>query len=427
MAELGSHRWNLHHSPRSWARRAIAGAVACGVVIFAPVSSSTPGSAAQAQSDFYTPPAVITGRAGDVIKHQPMTVQSLPGIPMLGVTSTRIMYVSVNREGRKVPVTGTVIEPTSPWSGPGARPLIAFAQGTHGVGDACAPSHLLARGTQVEGNLQQLQAMAARGYAVAITDYIGVGPASVRPSYIHRLEQGRAVLDAARAATRLRHSAIPATAPIFTYGFSQGGEGSGAALEMQPTYAPGMRLKGGYAGAIPDEFPGVVGSLDGSAWAGFMGNFMNGINSTYPNVRFTTLLTDAGKRFMAQTANECVPGVLAAHVLVRSSGFFKDGKSFADHLRRYPLLGVERSARLGRFAVPNVPVLVGTSTADDIVPYAVTRRVAQRWCAGGVRAQFVSTPIPTHAGSLPVLGHTALSWIDDRVHGRPLHVNCGEF
>jgi hypothetical protein len=53
------------------------------------------------------------------------------GDPFLG-TATRLMYRSTDSHGNADAVTGTYIDPSARWSGPGPRPLIAFAVGTHG-------------------------------------------------------------------------------------------------------------------------------------------------------------------------------------------------------------------------------------------------------------------------------------------------------
>ncbi len=52
-------------------------------------------------------------------------------------------------------------------------PLIAYAIGTHGIGDDAAPSRLLSTGRDWEAGLMAL--VLARGNAVVVTDYQGLG------------------------------------------------------------------------------------------------------------------------------------------------------------------------------------------------------------------------------------------------------------
>ncbi|HEX2313550.1 MAG TPA: hypothetical protein VHJ17_07460, partial [Thermomonospora sp.] len=94
-------------------------------------------SAANADEAFYTPPSPLPAKAdGDVIKSQPSTYS--------GAKATRIMYLSRNAKNQAIPVTGTVIVPEKAWTGPGERPIVAYAPFTAGMGDQCAPSKTLA-------------------------------------------------------------------------------------------------------------------------------------------------------------------------------------------------------------------------------------------------------------------------------------------
>ena len=49
-------------------------------------------------------------------------------------------YTSTLQDGTPTEVSGTIFEPTAEWDGPGEAPTIAFAPGTRGQGDQCAPS-----------------------------------------------------------------------------------------------------------------------------------------------------------------------------------------------------------------------------------------------------------------------------------------------
>ena len=63
--------------------------------------------------------------------------------------------------------------PTRPGTGTRPRPIVSVAQGTQGLSDNCAPSKSLVNGLNYE--LGYVQALLARGWAVAVTDYEGLG------------------------------------------------------------------------------------------------------------------------------------------------------------------------------------------------------------------------------------------------------------
>ncbi|GAB2443503.1 lipase family protein [Nocardia tengchongensis] len=87
-----------------------------------------------------------------------------------------------------------------------------------------------------------LYTLLSRGMAVVITDYHGLGTPDTH-DYLNRKAQGYAVLDSARAATRLPGNGLGAHPPVVLYRYSQGGMASAAAAELQPDYAPDLSVR----------------------------------------------------------------------------------------------------------------------------------------------------------------------------------------
>lgn len=114
---------------------------ACGLVGAVPTAAADVGYV----GTFYQPPDPLpAGPPGEVLRTERSRIPAVVDFPAaLPATATRIMYRSTNARGVAIPVTGTYIRPTLPWTGPGPRPLISFAVGTHGQGDQCAPSRLI--------------------------------------------------------------------------------------------------------------------------------------------------------------------------------------------------------------------------------------------------------------------------------------------
>ena len=124
-------------------------------------------------------------------------------------SALRVLYTSLDARWNSgiVPVSGTLYLPkgTRP---SGGWPLVAWAHGTLGVADVCAPSwagHKPRDATYINRWL-------AAGFAVVATDYQGLGGPGPHPYLIWEAE-GRSVLDAARAALQA-HSAALATGTI---------------------------------------------------------------------------------------------------------------------------------------------------------------------------------------------------------------------
>ena len=124
-----------------------------------------------------------------------------------------------------------------------AGPIVSVSPGTQGLNDKCAPSKLIETAQLYDGNW--LKQFYDAGYAVAMTDYEGLGTPGTHP-YANNVALGHNALDVVRAAQNLGYSK---TAPVFLQGFSEGGGATAGALELAPTYAPELRIKGGHATA----------------------------------------------------------------------------------------------------------------------------------------------------------------------------------
>ncbi|RYE74007.1 MAG: lipase, partial [Myxococcales bacterium] len=127
---------------------------------------------------FYETPATLPAANGAVIRSEKQSFLLDPlDASSLVRNSTRVLYKSTNRAGKAIAVSGTVMVPTSKWVGLGSRPVIGLAPGTQGMADRCAPSRQYSEGLEYEAI--SAEPLLARGYAVAITDYEGLGTVGV--------------------------------------------------------------------------------------------------------------------------------------------------------------------------------------------------------------------------------------------------------
>src|SRR5689334_7294010 len=172
---------------------------------------------------FYTPPATLPAANGALVRTEPLPLAlSLPGItaPLPG-RATRLMYRSTDSTGAPVAVTGAYIEPSLPWWGGGARPLVALAPGTLGQGDQCSaslglqyPIVLTPETVSVGYEILAIYRLLARGIAVVVTDYVGLGTPDLVHTYVNRVDGGHALLDAVRAARALPDTTVTARSAV---------------------------------------------------------------------------------------------------------------------------------------------------------------------------------------------------------------------
>ncbi|MFF0793569.1 alpha/beta fold hydrolase [Streptomyces spiralis] len=433
-------------------RHLLAAAVTAASCLGVQALAATPATAATASAPvvsrgvtipaFYTPPTELPGADGTLIRSEPLPLAlGLPGLngPLPG-RATRVMYKSTDAGGRPVAVTGAYIEPAAHWPGAGARPLVVVAPGTMGQGDQCAASMALEHPVSFNGRTMSVgyedlsvYRLLSRGAAVVVTDYVGLGATDRLHTYVDRVDEAHAVLDAARAARAVRGASVTAASPVGLFGYSQGGGATAAAAELQPSYAPDVALAGTYAGAPPADLTEVTKAIDGSELAGALGWSLNGFLQTDPDLRpiADAHLNAAGKAALKDLSTMCVGDAILHYGYARSTRWTTDGRSVSDIIRSTPALqDFLDTQRIGRLK-PAGPVRLATGTSDNLVPHAQARQLAVDWCRKGADVTYrpvvlpnVISPLLNHFGPLLADQGAAVSWLTDRLAGRPAPANC---
>ncbi|WP_406124100.1 lipase family protein [Streptomyces sp. NBC_00989] len=392
--------------------------------------------------EFYNPPSTLPTADGTLVRSEPLPLAlSLPGLdgPLPG-TATRLMYKSTDSNGQPVAVTGAYIEPSADWTGDGPRPLVAVAPGTLGQGDQCSASmgleHPLSLNSQtVSVGYEDLAIyrLLAKGVAVVVTDYVGLGATDRLHTYVNRIDEAHAVLDAVRAARSVAGASVTTRSPVGLYGYSQGGGATAAAAELQSSYAPDVTLAGTYAGAPPADLTSVTKAIDGSELAGALGWSLNGFLQSDPALKplAEAHLNAAGKAALTDLSTMCVGDALFGYGYTRSGSWTTDGESISDIIASTPALqAFLDEQRIGTLK-PSGPVRLATGVSDNLVPHAQARQLARDWCALGGDVTYKAVVLPSVGSALlnhfaPLLTDQgdAISWLTDRLAGRPAPSNC---
>lgn len=403
---------------RASLRRPIALAVA--VVALLALSACDPPT--PDQDDFYQPPSPLpAGQPGDIVRSRAstFTLDPIDKTPVSGVTSTQVIYRSTNALGQPNAVSGTVLVPTTPWIGLGSRPLLSWAVGTRGVGDACAPSYTLSQGADYE--MFFIKAALDRGWAVAVSDYEGLGTPG-QHTYVVGQSEGRAVLDIARAAQRLPGSGLSSSTPVGLMGYSQGGGAVGWAAELAGSYAPELNLKGTAAGGVPGDLPAVAEFVEGGPVVALALLASIGLDAAYPELGLENYLNDNGRDLMEKAEDLCLVSVDGIATL--GSTLFS---SRMDYVHTDPLASPAWSARLDENKLgstkPKGPVFQYHGVVDEMVPFAQARDLRRTWCNKGANVTWSVLPgehiLGMVEGVVP-----ALNWLSLRFAGVPSFGNC---
>jgi hypothetical protein len=371
--------------------RALAGTLLAATLSVAPQAVAAPAAAV-------APGDLVSARA-----------ISAPGFFYANVWA--VTYRSTSATGAPITVSGTVVVPR----GAGAStPVVAYAPGTHGLGDQCAPSRHLEAGDETEGLL--IHQYATRGYAVAVTDYEGLGTPGEH-TYIAGRAEGNATLDVVRAAQRLPGTGLSPAAPVAVVGYSQGGHGAGWAAELAPSYAPELNIRAFAVGAPPADLRVVADHNDGGANVGLVMAAGFGLDVAYPELELAPFLNDEGRAAFADIRDDCTDE-LSKYA----------GHSLADYTTTDVLNRPEWRARVVEQNLgtrnPRSPVLLYHSNGDEILPVQVSVDLRARWCAGGVNVTFWRTNTGPHAVTAAVMSPSVTGWVADRLAGRPVTGNC---
>ncbi|MDH6222476.1 hypothetical protein M2283_009827 [Streptomyces pseudovenezuelae] len=184
-----------------------------------------------------------------------------------------------------------------------------------GQGDQCAaslglenPLSLNGRTVSVGYENAAIHRFLATGAAVVVTDYAGLGATYCLHTYVNRLDEAHAVLDAVRAARSLPGTSVTSESRVGLFGYSQGGGATAAAAELQSSYAPDITLAGSYSGAPPADLTAVTKGIDGSEPVGALAWSLNGFLQSGPTRKpiAEAHLNATGRAAMTDLSPMCV-------------------------------------------------------------------------------------------------------------------------
>lgn len=391
------------------------------LLMMAPAASATPVEG-PAGSAFYTPPTEEpTGVAGELIWYRPATVNLNVTLPANNAWS--VLYQSSDEHGLPDFVTGTVIVPTAKWSGKGERPVVTIGIGTQGLGPQCAPSLQMAAGTEYDGGA--IIAALKAGYAVLITDYPGYTTGSISP-YTAGKPEGQSVLDIVRAARQLPGSGITESNPVIAWGYSIGGQAASWAAQLQPTYAPDVKLIGLAAGGVPGDLQATALFGNGSVAAAFDLDAVGGLQAAYGfEFGIFSFISKAGIEANGKLLKECAIQSLATWRDAEFSAFTAGNLTFEQVEAAHPnVKKIVEEQKLGTKAIP-VPVYHYHGLEDEFVPVTQDVELHQAWCALGVKDDFQLYP-GDHLLTDPTAIPTVMKWIEERVAGKTAPSTCGQ-
>ncbi|WP_019630186.1 lipase family protein [Actinomadura atramentaria] len=451
---------------RRFGRWVVAVAVWIAAVVVPGVVARASGEACGASvARVRSSPSVIIGEPGDVLACRMVR----DGV--VGARAWVVQYVSTDVRGQKIAVAGTVVVPDAPWTGSGARPLVAYAPGGLGLGARCSfsrrlverpqrsgtlrPDHAVRTGTATARSAAAADQVAAglaaegggtggsvgaylrQGFAVVVADGVGRLDGQT-PAFGVGAAAGHALLDGARAALRMPAAGLDPGTEVGLSGYSVGGSASLWAAQLAASYTPGLRVVGGAAGGVPGDLRAVAASQDGGVFAGYLVDVLVGLSAAYPSMPFDELLNEQGRRAVADARSACGGETLSRFFFTRLEDLTTDrltpdrfaqiegddGRTWGQILADQRLgAGVGAAGSGARYQVP-FPVLQYRGAFEEVVPASTEDATATAYCRAGIATRYRANYPGEHAATAKLAADDVARWLRDRFAGVPDRGTC---
>jgi len=369
------------------------------VVAFAGVITASPASADKAPGGlkFYAPPKNLTGKHGDLIR-----VRALPRSKALSgaAKSFLLLYRSTSIAGKPIAVSGTLAVPKGK-APKGGWPVVSWAHGTTGAADTCAPSRF---SNPIDPNLNDwLKA----GYAIASTDYEGLGTPGPHP-YLIGASEARGVIDIVTAAAQVDRSIGRRWVAA---GHSQGGHAALWAAALGEKWAPKLTLLGVDAYApgshIHEEVEAARGLTTASPLSVIGALLVGGLVAASPSTfKPADMLTPAALALLPDIEKRCNDELGAADswggiapAAIRREGY--------DRTALYKTIDANDPRRLRI----TVPILMQQGKADALVFPAFTDAVVAALKANGSKIDYRSYDGADHGSVIASGRKDTIAWL----------------
>ncbi len=361
------------------------------------------------KSFYDTKGLVIKGRPGEIMRSEPL------GVTVSGGYGLRILYRTQTNSGEYTFSSGMIFIPNNANSGT-PRPIVAWAHGTLGFGNACAPTRLINPAISVSWVSQML----AKGWVVTATDYAGFGTPGTS-GYLVGNDEAYDVLNSVRAAQNIREAHTGSSYAL--WGHSQGGNSVLFSSSLSSSYAPELKLISTVASAPAAELvplmneqygtlaDWVIGPLVGTSWPE--------INNSLRN---SDVMTNTALNNYQRIANQCILRSTLVGLVRNMIGqkFYKENPM---NISAWKEMAQKQSAPI---LSSNQPLLVVESKTDKVVLPDTTALYIQSACKAGSNLDSLWIDNVAHQVIPEKTSSNVINWLSDRFNNIPNPSACSQ-
>ncbi|MGV0813989.1 prolyl oligopeptidase family serine peptidase [Mycolicibacterium boenickei] len=318
---------------------------------------------------------------------------SVPG----AARAYRILYSTVDQHDQPAVSTAAVFIPHGEVP-EGGWPTIAWAHGTVGLGDDCAPSAQPRSARDIEYLTHWLN----QGYAIVGSDYAGLGTPGLM-SYLNSVATAHSVVDSVIA---MHHMDLPLSPKWALVGQSQGGGAAVNSARWATEFSRGTGLD--YRGVVATGTPFNVESIVkqagpdmalppnlGPAANSYTAYILAGLREARPDLDIDSVLTPAGLDAVAKAETLCKPQLDEQLTGITPTGFFRAP------LTTLPGIPEALDAYLGTpTSGYDRPIFLGVGLLDRDVPPNMSLQLDEQLRANGQDVTLKVYPDEDHSGTV---------------------------
>lgn len=330
--------------------------------------------------------------AGELISSKALAALD-PALASVAGRADRLTYRSRSLNGDDIVVSGALLKPKGK-APKGGWPVVSWGHGSSGTSDQCAPSTTANKDGKVDlyGYSGFIVELLKAGYAVAATDYEGLGTPGEHP-YIVADSEGRGMIDAVRAAIQAEPSLSKSW---FAVGHSQGGQAAIAAGELSKTWGRGLDFRGTVGMApVTDVGQAYNYGSPGPVDRGFYLLALQGLKTLHPGLRYDDYLGDQAMRMLPVAEKECTAKIweyFSTDLGDKLNDFQFTPQTPQAALKLQPLLDAQS---VPRGKTPG-PMLLLQGDQDPSIKIAVTKQAARDARAAGTAVKLRVYPGKDH-------------------------------
>ncbi|KZZ94146.1 Lipase, secreted [Moelleriella libera RCEF 2490] len=411
------------------ARRLMVAVTACAALARAVPLENRGTPVPPTQDAFYALPeaeSLDSASPGTILRHRkvPSPIAAFRLLPENLQAAHQILYRTNNNFGNATATVLTVLVPHHA----DYRKVISHQSAEDAAFVNCAPSYALQFAsddsgffgtTETQLELIVMQTFLEQGWIVILPDHEGPNGA-----FLANRQAGQAVLDGIRAALASKNlTGIENDARVGLWGYSGGSMASSWAAELQPEYAPEVKIAGAAVGGLVPSISNSLHKVNKGLAAGLIGGGINGLTHSYPElgkVLQDNILAEHKEKFF-KPRTQCLGTNLLENTFADYYSMFKDTEIF----QKEPATSIMAENAQGK-SVPKVPLFVYKSVNDEISPIEDTDKLVKFYCDNGATVEYTRDFLSGHSGLAITAQTYVLPWLRQVMNGEPLAKGCSQ-